>query len=533
MVTQMLWRLHQPRLNRRVLRLRSSPELTSMSVSFEGILSSEKYCLLTSTTGAIPLNIDPDHDRRLSQQLAPKSKISRKHRHPSKGEKSKKANDTTEVQDPAGTYLPTGVPPSENFEDSPRRARKNIHPMRPDWYIQSADSSSSSSSVSRSSSLSSDRSALLSKGKHVHCPGEPSDTSSRPSTEVSQPPATSAGMATSKFRNRTYRGLAIERFLTIGVMDQEADEHGSDRSPASQAPAAIEEDYFSQPRANHQRKRARGFSFLAGVDDSLPVSPMALPPPMRPDNDELVTSVSPSSSPRHSETTQTSQEQNIKQPRPHATASLAKELSVARQLHQSITPDRPKVNAAATVAGQPRPSHFASTAITTPSSLARPNSTGSVISVAQPSTGGSHDSTGSRVTMLRDNSGRASRRQSSQSNTTSDDPSSPPSPAMSPIPERENPNLNSPTPVTRGGKKRSGKRRSHGQGSTTSSPAMTPRPSDAGPGLTIPFIRPMTPASARPTPPRRQPSIAGGSEAATQAARIAAAMAVERGKRNA
>ncbi|KAB5575764.1 hypothetical protein GE09DRAFT_1215519 [Coniochaeta sp. 2T2.1] len=73
--------------------------------------------------------------------------------------------------------------------------------------------------------------------------------------------------------------LAIKRFVAPGEMPSEPVQDGGIRYPAASALEAIDEDYFSLPRrrVDRERRRISTFSFIAGDDDSLALSPMALP----------------------------------------------------------------------------------------------------------------------------------------------------------------------------------------------------------------------------------------------------------------
>ncbi|OIW29627.1 hypothetical protein CONLIGDRAFT_335677 [Coniochaeta ligniaria NRRL 30616] len=499
--------------------------------------------------GSDPMDTDPDHDRRISQQFRLKDaqrhlRFAKKHRRPSRGNQPASERDAAARAQGPGTYVPTGVPPSDGRDDSPYRLRGYRQRDRSAQPREIVDSSSSSFNVSSASTSSSEGIEPVSKGKEVDHGGEVSDRDIRWNTEVTPNLTAGAGIVPTQHGNRTMGELAIERFLKDGTVVQGPIEGDDATDPITRPLDVIAEDYFTQPRARDQRRRARGFSFMAGDDDSLHLSPMALPSPAHPNGEESAEVVRQRSS-QDNEITQFLAAPAIRQPRPRSTLSHSRGASVARQLQETVDADGPSIVPTVTTPAQALGTLFVPTAVTTPSSSEtkpRPTSTGSVVYMGDgPSAAGSRDSTGSRVTVLRDNSGRASRRQSSQSQATSDlsfeSVESKASPAMSPIPERRSLNPISPTPSARGGKKKTNRRSRGGASSTTSSPALAPLGTDAAlvSRVPTPLMRPSSPAtSSNPTPPRRAPSSTGGSEAsvtAGQAARIAATLAVARGQK--
>lgn len=448
------------------------------------------------------------------------------------------APDQDPAQGPAqgsGTYVPTGVPPSRGRDSPPSHAEESGRRADPVLSRDLVDSSSSSAYRSSSSTSSSDNGRPVPKGKNdveTGCGDETRGRDIRSNAQALPPLRGGTDVVPTHHGTRTMGELAIERFLEAGTIVPGALEHGLVRTAEYRPQEAIDEDYFTQPRRGDQRRRARGFSFVAGDDSSLPVSPMALPSPIQPDGDDKTER---QKGVEAEQTTKASAPSDIRQPRPWSTISHSTGASIARQLQQAVSAEAPSTELApaVTTPAQALGSLFVPTAVTTPSdpeTQPRPTSTGSVIYIGeqQPSAG-SRDSIGSRVTVLRDNSGRASRRQSSQSQTTSDNPSLEPSDsktsaAMPPITEGRRLEASSPTPCNRGGSKSQPNRRSRGgMSSAASSPAAAPAATaEAGgdPGA--------------PTPPFRAASNTGGSEAsgpAGHAARIAAALAHARGQK--
>lgn len=429
----------------------------------------------------------------------------------------------------SGTYLPTGVPPSRGCDGLPTHAEKLEQQADPGLSREPVDSSSSSAYMSNSSTSSSDIGRAVLKGEgadETRGPDTSSDIQARHLVDA-------ADVVPMNYGARTMGELAIERFLEDGTTVAGAIEQGAVRDAEDRPLEAIAEDYFTQPRRTDRRRRARGFSFIVGDDSSLPVSPMALPPPLQPDGDEDAGEEAQTAA-KDRQTTKGPAPSEIRQPRPRSTISQSTGVSVARHLQQAVAAEASSTDPApaVTTPAQALGSLFIPTAVSTPSdpeSQPRPTSTGSVIYIGgQLSTAGSRDSTGSRVTVLRDNSGRVSRRQSSQSQTASDNlsldsPDSKASPAMPPITEGRSLGATSPTPCTRAGSKTQPNRRSRAvMSSAASSPALAPAPG-ADPG------------APTPPPPGRAASSTGGSEAsggpAGQAARIAAALAHARGQK--
>jgi len=458
----------------------------------------------------------------------------------------------------SATYLPTDDSSSGRGHGSSERPQRNGQRADPGPYNEFISSSSSAYMSNDSSSSSDSGRPTLIKEKAVRA-HETKGTDDNSNFHASQHLRGGADMVTRHHDTRAMGELAIERFLEDGNSVPGAIQHGDVHNLESNQLEAIAEDYFTQPRHGDQRRRARGFSFIAGDDDSLPVSPMALPPPMQPDNDGSTEEPRQRWSQDNGYTIQVPAPSDIRQPRPRSTLPHSAGLSVARQLQQAVATN-PSIDPAPSITtpAQALGTAFAATeATTTPTSgQRRPASTGSVIYLGEPpssTAAGSRDSTGSRITVLRDNSGRASssRRQSSQSQATSD-LSLESSPAvMPPITEGRSFNpVSSPTPSTRGGgggggggsgKTKSARRRG-GAPSATSSPALPPMAAEGGgggggaggrPTAAAPSLGPLTPSTGNAPPPPREPSGgAGGPEpAAGQAARIAAALAHARGQK--
>lgn len=494
------------------------------------------------------------------------SRFTRKHRRHSNG--NKQGNETmgqpvvaplAEGPDQtSATYLPTDDSSSGRGHGSSERPQRNGQRADPGPYNEFISSSSSAYMSNDSSSSSDSGRPTLIKEKAVRA-HETKGTDDNSNFHASQHLRGGADMVTRHHDTRAMGELAIERFLEDGNSVPGAIQHGDVHNLESNQLEAIAEDYFTQPRHGDQRRRARGFSFIAGDDDSLPVSPMALPPPMQPDNDGSTEEPRQRWSQDNGYTIQVPAPSDIRQPRPRSTLPHSAGLSVARQLQQAVATN-PSIDPAPSITtpAQALGTAFAATeATTTPTSgQRRPASTGSVIYLGEPpssTAAGSRDSTGSRITVLRDNSGRASssRRQSSQSQATSD-LSLESSPAvMPPITEGRSFNpVSSPTPSTRGGgggggggsgKTKSARRRG-GAPSATSSPALPPMAAEGGgggggaggrPTAAAPSLGPLTPSTGNAPPPPREPSGgAGGPEpAAGQAARIAAALAHARGQK--
>lgn len=546
---QMIWSLHLSRLSLRVLHQRGSQVFTSMLVSYRGTFAS-KGILSTSALGSIPLNTDPEHDRRISLQFEPSYtrssrhiRLSRKHRRPSRGSHQATRQATAARAHGPGTYVPTGVPPPGNLDASPSQVRGHGQRAGSPRREEIFDSSSSSFNASSTSTSNSEGIGPFSKGKEVDRTSEVSERDIRWNIEVNRNLTAGANINPTLYANRSLGELAIERFLEDGTVAQASSEDGIASDPLTRPPGVTAEDHFVEPRGLDQRSRARRFSFLAGDDNSLPVSSMAFPGPMQPNRDELAEVVRPRS-PRDNGAIQVPAPPDVRQPRNWSTISHSGRATAARQLQDNIDLEGPGIVPPVTTPAQTLGSLFVATAVTTPKSLegqARPTSTGSVVYMGdQLSAAGSRDSTGSRVTVLRDNSGSVTRRHSSKSQATSDlsfeTTDSMASPTMSPIPERRSLNPISPTPSARRSKKKAKRGSRGGTSSATSSPALAPTPTDAalasrGP---TPLLRSSSPGSGRPAPPRRTPSSTGGSETsvtAGQAARIAAALAVARGQK--
>lgn len=516
-----------------------------MSVSKQGTVV-ELDLELTPSLVSMPMNIDPDHDRRVSQQFKPKRnrspghiQFSKKHRRPSNGNESADRQDAAARAQDHDTYVPTGVPPPGGRNGSRSDMRGHGQRAGSPRQQEVSDSSSSSSNAYSSSTTSSEDFRPALKGKGVDRARETRDKDIRWNTEVTRNPTAGEDIGPAQHGNRTMGELAIERFLEDGKVAQDSINGSDAKDPVSEPLGGVTEDYFTQPRAQDQRRRARGFSFIAG-DDSLPVSPMAVPGATQLDSNESA-EIAKQRASQDSQAIQVSAPPDILQPRPQSTMSHSRGTSVASQLQKSIDTAEPSIRPTAAVPAQEMRQLSVSTTVATPSSL-RPTSTGSMVYTGdKPSTAGSRDSTGSRITVLHDSSSRTSRRQSSQSQATSDisfeSAESNVSPATLPIRERQGLNPISPTPSTRGSKKKGKQVTRSSMSSTLSSPALAPVPTDVASASRppTPLLRSSSPSSGRPTLSRRAPSsTTGGSEAsvtAGQAARIAATLAVARGQK--
>lgn len=505
-----------------------------MSVSRQGIVV-ELDLKLTPSLVSMPMNTDPDHDRRVSQQFKPKRnrsprhiQFSKKHRRPSNGNESADRQDAAPQAQDHDTYVPTGVPPPGGRNGSRSDIRGHGQRAGSPRQQEVFDSSSSSFNAYSSSTTSSEDFKPALKGKEVDRAREIRGSDIRWNTEVTRNLTAGADIGPAQHRNRTMGELAIERFLEDGKVAQEPISGRDTRDPVIEPAGVITGDYFTRPKAQDQRRRARGFSFLAG-DDSLPVSPMAVLGATQLDSNESA-EIAIQRTSQDSQTTQISAPPDILQPQPQST-----------QLQDNIDTAEPSIGATPTAPAQEVRQLSVSTTVATPSSL-RPTSTGSVAYMGdKPSTAGSRDSTGSRITVLHNSSGRASRRQSSQSQATSDisfeSAESNVLPATLPIRERQGLNPISPTPSTRGSKKKGKQVTRSSTSSTLSSPALAPVPTDVASASRppTPLLRSSSPTSGRPTLSRRAPSsTTGGSEAsvtAGQAARIAATLAVARGQK--
>ncbi|KAB5563262.1 hypothetical protein GE09DRAFT_1219827 [Coniochaeta sp. 2T2.1] len=102
------------------------------------------------------------------------------------------------------------------------------------------------------------------------------DDAGQSNKRAAHDPTTGSGTAGAGYRSPGE--LAIKRFLATSDMPSEPVQDGGIGYTAASALEAIDEDYFSLPRRRDDRERRRisTFSFIAGDDDSLALSPLAL-----------------------------------------------------------------------------------------------------------------------------------------------------------------------------------------------------------------------------------------------------------------